>query len=419
MAARTKVDLSDDPMASLFEDDFVPASKTAPAPVAQAAEEPELRALDFSKVAIKGAAAPPKPAPTAAAPPSDRVVREDLHGDDVRMGLGVDFSSLAPAVGASSAALADGAATAGAGDLFGGAAAAPAPDADADLFGEARAPQGVVLRSRSDDAAIDDLLVGKILEKEDFSGLAADDSLFGASDVKRAGAPPPPAARPAKRGRPDANGGAETSPQRLAVDTQQEKYSVSLLQKDKYACQPVGKMAKPFATESLIHRSSLRLRRVNAAVDWDFRVPAPRTQLIGMCKVDPRLRRIYKDSMNQKRSERLGYINRRVWGDDGGALGRDLLCREYGIPEAVGLTDAQFAALGGLWTIDGMWNKIELPLEALVLRPMTAHLRWMYEGSTTMKEEVKRYYGAPRFKIATRSASRATTKAKELEQACL
>jgi len=197
MAARTKVDLSDDPMASLFEDDFVPASKTAPAPVAQAAEEPELRALDFSKVAIKGAAAPPKPAPTAAAPPSDRVVREDLHGDDVRMGLGVDFSSLAPAVGASSAALADGAATAGAGDLFGGAAAAPpAPDADADLFGEARTPQGVVLRSRSDDAAIDDLLVGKILEKEDFSGLAADDSLFGASDVKRAGAPPPPAARP-------------------------------------------------------------------------------------------------------------------------------------------------------------------------------------------------------------------------------
>ena len=238
-------------------------------------------------------------------------------------------------------------------------------------------------------------------------------------DVDDAPAPPPPAARPAKRGRPDANGGAETSPQRLAVDTQQEKYSVSLLQKDKYACQPVGKMAKPFATESLIHRSSLRLRRVNAAVDWDFRVPAPRTQLIGMCKVDPRLRRIYKDSMNQKRSERLGYINRRVWGDDGGALGRDLLCREYGIPEAVGLTDAQFAALGGLWTIDGMWNKIELPLEALVLRPMTAHLRWMYEGSTTMKEEVKRYYGAPRFKIATRSASRATTKAKELEQACL
>ena len=100
MAARTKVDLSDDPMASLFEDDFVPASKTAPAPAAHAAEEPELRALDFSKVAIKGAAAPPKPAPTAAAPPSDHVVREDLHGDDVRMGLGVDFSSLAPAVGA-------------------------------------------------------------------------------------------------------------------------------------------------------------------------------------------------------------------------------------------------------------------------------------------------------------------------------
>ncbi|KAK7250169.1 hypothetical protein SO694_00006559 [Aureococcus anophagefferens] len=65
MAARTKVDLSDDPMASLFEDDFVPASKTAPAPVAQAAEEPELRALDFSKARARArarAAAPPPPA---------------------------------------------------------------------------------------------------------------------------------------------------------------------------------------------------------------------------------------------------------------------------------------------------------------------------------------------------------------------
>ena len=178
-------------------------------------------------------------------------------------------------------------------------------------------------------------------------------------------------------------------------------------------------MAKPFATESLIHRSSLRLRGVNAAVDWDFRVPAPRTQLIGMCKVDPRLRRIYKDSMKQKRSERLGYINRCVWGDDGGALGRDLLCREYGIPEAVGMTDAQYDFFEGLWRVDAMWNENELALECLVLRPENFHLRWMLSGATVFKEEVKRYYGAPRFKHAARGISRATAKKSELEQCCL
>ncbi|KAH8064670.1 DUF861-containing protein [Aureococcus anophagefferens] len=190
MAARTKVDLSDDPMASLFEDDFVPASKTAPAPVAQAAEEPELRALDFSKVAIKGAA--------ARRSRRRRRRRRRATASCARIctattcaWASASTSRRSRRPSASSAAGAGG----GGARTFGGAAAAPAPDADADLFGEARAPRASC-SGRGAAAAIDDLLVGKILEKEDFSGLAADDSLFGASDVKRAGAPPPPAARP-------------------------------------------------------------------------------------------------------------------------------------------------------------------------------------------------------------------------------
>ena len=66
-----------------------------------------------------------------------------------------------------------------------------------------------------------------------------------------------------------------------------------------------------------------------------------------------------------------------------------------------------------------MWNENELALECLVLRPEHFHLRWMLSGATVFKEEVKRYYGAPRFKHAARGISRATAKKSELEQCCL
>ncbi|CAH0372116.1 unnamed protein product [Pelagomonas calceolata] len=233
----------------------------------------------------------------------------------------------------------------------------------------------------------------------------------------------PPPARSAKRGRSGANGGAASmagaaslTPRLSRVDPQQDKYRAGL---DASKRKPQVALAPTLKDEEMLHRITLLGQGIADAHSYVLSYPASREQCVGMCNPDARLRRIHLASFDRPIEDRLEFINECVWVNDDGALGRDLLCREYGIPEAVGLTDAQFAALGGLWTIDGMWNKIELPLEALVLRPMTAHLRWMYEGSTTMKEEVKRYYGAPRFKIATRSASRATTKAKELEQACL
>jgi len=211
-------------------------------------------------------------------------------------------------------------------------------------------------------------------------------------------------------------GAASLTPRLPRVDPQQDKYRAGLNASKR---KPQVALAPTLKDEETLHRITLLGQGIADANNYVLSYPASREQCVGMCNVDTRLRRIHLASFDRPIEDRLDYINECVWVADDGALGRDLLCREYGIPEAVGLTDAQFAALGGLWTIDGMWNKIELPLEALVLRPMTAHLRWMYEGSTTMKEEVKRYYGAPRFKIATRSASRATAKAKELEQACL
>ena len=211
-------------------------------------------------------------------------------------------------------------------------------------------------------------------------------------------------------------GAASLTPRLQRVDPKQDKYRAGLHASKR---KPQVALAPTLKDEVTLHRITLLGQGIADANSYVLSYPASREQCVGMCNVDARLRRIHLASFDRPIEDRLEFINECVWVNDDGALGRDLLCREYGIPEAVGLTDAQFAALGGLWTIDGMWNKIELPLEALVLRPMTAHLRWMYEGSTTMKEEVKRYYGAPRFKIATRSASRATTKAKELEQACL
>ena len=237
-------------------------------------------------------------------------------------------------------------------------------------------------------------------------------------DVDDAPAPPPPAARPAKRGRPDANGGAETSPRTLAFDSQQDKYRKGL---DDAKCKPTGRFAKALEREERLHLMKLKACGARAASDYHQPIPARRTQCIGMCAVDAELRRIYKAALKKRsRGERLGYINRRVWNDGGGAVGRRLLCKEYGIDED-DLTDAQFAYLKPLWKCDAMWNAKELPLEALVLRPVTFHLRWMDadEGATTERCEVMRYYGDPRFKHATRTVSRATAKKKELEQCCL
>ena len=150
-AHREKVDLSDDPMASLFEDDFIPESKKPVAkPVRAEAEEPALVSLNFDKVALKGqqkkaaAAVAPKEK-KAATTKGDEVVREDLHGDDVRMGLGVDFSSLAPAVRVN--ALGDVETSRDtAGDVF-GVKADPAPRDD--LFDDLPEvePQGVAIRA--------------------------------------------------------------------------------------------------------------------------------------------------------------------------------------------------------------------------------------------------------------------------------
>lgn len=191
-AHREKVDLSDDPMASLFEDDFIPESKKPVAkPVRAEAEEPALVSLNFDKVALKGqqkkaaAAVAPKEK-KAATTKGDEVVREDLHGDDVRMGLGVDFSSLAPAVRVN--ALGDVETSRDtAGDVF-GVKADPAPRDD--LFDDLPEvePQGVAIRApTANDKEIEDMMVGKLLEREDFSGVETSESLFGASSVKQQG----------------------------------------------------------------------------------------------------------------------------------------------------------------------------------------------------------------------------------------
>lgn len=177
------------------------------------------------------------------------------------------------------------------------------------------------------------------------------------------------------------------------------------------------KVQKTLRNEVLLHKMALRACNVDAAVDYSMPWPARREQCIGMCNVDERLSRIYKASLKKKRDARLGYINKQVWDADDGALGRSLLCREYG---ADGLDDDQFAYLKTLWKIDAMWNVDELPLEALVLRPVTLHLRWMCDkGAVTERGEVIRYYGEPRFKHATRTVSRATSVSKGAEQACL
>lgn len=191
-AQRIKVDLSDDPMASLFEDDFVPSKPRAVAPVAApAAEEPALVAMDLSKVALKGKALAAGSAVSGAAArvPDDRVIREDLHGDDVRMGLGVDFSSLAPAVPSGRLALDDGGVRNTADDVFGVAAPAAAGRTDDEkLLAALPESRGVAIaRKTESEAKVEDLLVGKLLEREDFSGLETSNSLFGASAVKRVG----------------------------------------------------------------------------------------------------------------------------------------------------------------------------------------------------------------------------------------
>ena len=104
-----------------------------------------------------------------------------------------------------------------------------------------------------------------------------------------------------------------------------------------------------------------------------------------------------------------------TWGDR--ALACRVLRREYGIAGDVELPDDLFDDLRGLWVVAAMYNAVELPFCALVLRPRSLDCRWFSHGAVLDPYEVKRYYGHKRFKVVTESVAYAEGIRKVKEQA--
>ena len=73
--------------------------------------------------------------------------------------------------------------------------------------------------------------------------------------------------------------------------------------------------------------------------------------------------------------------------------------------------------LRGLWVVAAMYNAVELPFCALVLRPRSLDCRWVDSGAVIDPYEVKRYYGHKRFKVVTESVAYAEGIRKVKEQA--
>ena len=87
------------------------------------------------------------------------------------------------------------------------------------------------------------------------------------------------------------------------------------------------------------------------------------------------------------------------------------------IADDVELPELLFGELRGLWVVAAMYNAVELPFCALVLRPRSLDCRWFSHGAVLDPYEVKRYYGHKRFKVVTESVAYAEGIRKVKEQA--
>ena len=164
-----------------------------------------------------------------------------------------------------------------------------------------------------------------------------------------------------------------------------------------------------------LHVDTLRDYGIPFARNWQFFWPCNTSQLLGMAHVDERLYGYWQEGLRLPRDRWLDHINDRFWAD------RELACqvlrREYGIADDVELPELLFGELRGLWVVAAMYNAVELPFCALVLRPRSLDCRWFSHGAVLDPYEVKRYYGHKRFKVVTESVAHAEGIRKVMEQA--
>ena len=164
-----------------------------------------------------------------------------------------------------------------------------------------------------------------------------------------------------------------------------------------------------------LHVDTLGDYGIPFARNWQFFWPCRTSQLLGMAHVDKRLYGYWQEGLRLPRDRWLDHINDRFWADR--ALACQVLRREYGIADDVELPELLFGELRGLWVVAAMYNAVELPFCALVLRPRSLDCRWFSHGAVLDPYEVKRYYGHKRFKVVTESVAYAEGIRKVKEQA--